>query len=40
MKYLGEALATIGICALIGFAIYVTGSLSPLWALLILLLIW
>jgi len=38
--YFTKGLAAVGICLAVAVAVYVTQSATPVWALLIMLLIW
>ena len=33
-------IVSVAICAVIGFAVYISGSLVPLWGLIIVFLMW
>jgi len=40
MKDIGKGLASLGICAVVGVAVCITGSPYCLWALLALMVVW
>ena len=31
---------SVALCAVIGFAVYISGSLTPLWGIIIIFLMW
>jgi len=40
VNYIGQGLATVGVCALVGFLIHTTGTDAWAWLLLVLLIVW